>query len=287
MFYTTVGYFHQFRSKWNFSLNQLYQTLQISKQAVHKGLKRMTLIKDEQLQLTSMIHKIRQDHPTMGIRDLYFKIKPQSMGRDQFEAFCKYNNFHSKKSKNQRKTTNSSGVIRFDNLAQNFTPTAIDQLWQSDITYFDLNNRFYYLTFIIDAFSRRIIGHSISNNLTTNCTTIPALKLAVKHRKKSKIPNLIFHSDGGGQYYAHEFLKLTQGLQIQNSMCQYPWENPMAERINGIIKNNYLKHWSIKNYEMLVKFTHKAVQLYNTDKPHIGLQRMSPINFEQLVVLSA
>ena len=83
--------------------------------------------KDEQMQVLRLIYSIREDHPSMGMRDLYFKILPESMGRDAFESFCKLNRLWSRRPKNYRRTTDSSGVIRFDNLLQAMTISRIDQ----------------------------------------------------------------------------------------------------------------------------------------------------------------
>jgi putative transposase len=241
--------------------------------------------KDEQMQLVRCIYDIRQDHPTMGVRDIYYKMLPNCMGRDAFERFCKEQNLMSKSPKNYRRTTDSSGVIRFDNLIENIVSTAINQVWQSDISYFEVGGKFYYLTFILDAFSRRIIGHATSERLFTEQTTLPALDMAIRNRKiNNPLRGLIFHSDGGGQYYDKEFLKVTQKHGIQNSMCEFAWENGKAERINGIIKNNYLKHRNINSYEQLVKEVDRSVSLYNHDKPHIKLKRLSPIAFENKIL---
>jgi len=111
---------------------------------------------------------------------------------------------------------------------------------------------------------------------------LPALRKAIKSRidLNISIHALIFHSDGGGQYYDKDFLELTKKHQIRNSMCQYPWENGKAERINGIIKNNYLIHRVIHSFEELQKEVDRSVLLYNTEKPHSKLQRKSPIQFE-------
>lgn len=237
------------------------------------------------MQLLKIIYDIRKDHPTMGMRDLYYKIQPASLGRDGFEAFCKSYNLWSKKPKNYRRTTDSTGVVRFDNLLQSITINRINQVWQSDITYYELNGRFCYITFILDSYTRRIIGHHTSEKLETESTTLPSLKLAIHKRKNVDLNGLIFHSDGGGQYYDKEFLKLTGKHGFKNSMCEYAWENGKAERINGVIKNNYLIHRSITTYSELVQEVDRAVLLYNTDKPHIELQRKSPITFEKELVL--
>lgn len=240
--------------------------------------------KDEQMQLLKIIYQIRQDHPTMGLRDLYYKIQPQSMGRDAFEKLCRHWRLQSRKYRNPKRTTDSSGVKRFENLMMEVNCNRINQIWQSDITYFEVRGVFYYLTFIQDSFSRRIIGYHTSTRLFTEDTTLPALKMAIQLRKEDDLSGLIFHSDGGGQYYDKSFLKLTSKYNIKNSMCEYGWENGKAERINGVIKNNYLKHRNIQNFEELVKEVDRTVYLYNAEKPHISIGRKSPIVYEQEII---
>lgn len=261
-------------------MNALFRSLSISKQSFHQKLDRFYLELSEQKQLLVLIYQIRKDHPTMGCRDMYYKLNPECMGRDAFELFCKQEGLMAPKIRNWQRTTDSTGVVRFENLLKDLTINRINQVWQSDITYFDLKGKFYYITFIIDAWSRRIVGHHTSERLFTENTTLPALKMALRLRKGQNIKGLIFHSDGGGQYYDKEFLQLTNENDIVNSMCEYAWENGKAERINGVIKNNYLKHKVIENFKELCKEVDRSVELYNREKPHIKLNRNTPINFE-------
>jgi hypothetical protein len=240
--------------------------------------------KEEKMQLLTLIQDIRADHPTMGLRDMYYMLKPKCMGRDKFEAFCKSYGFKSKQQKNYTRTTDSSGVTRFENQIRNLKLEYINQVWQSDISYYYVNGKFYYLCFIIDSYSRRIIGYKVSRRLHTDQTTLPALKMAIKERESFMLEGLILHSDGGGQYYAKEFLELTKENRIINSMCEFAWENGKAERINGVIKNNYLKHRSIRNYDDLCKEVDRAVSLYNNEKPHIKLMRKTPLAFENEIL---
>ena len=262
-------------------MNAIYTAISITKQAFHQKLERDLLGKQQRSYLLQIIHQLRKDHPTIGCRDMYFKLQPKCMGRDNFEAFCREEGLMSKPYRNAVRTTNSLGVTRFENLTVDLKLTDIDQLWVSDITYFEVNRKFYYLTFIMDAFSRRILGHSTSERLFTKTTTLPALRMAIKTRQSNDISSVIFHSDGGGQYYAKEFLEITRAHNIRNSMCEYAWENGKAERINGVIKNNYLIHRSINSLTDLRKEVDRSVILYNQEKPHIGLQRKSPILYEK------
>lgn len=264
-------------------MNKMYKSVGISKQAFHQMMDRELTIRSEKQQLLMLIYQIREDHPTMGARDMYFKLRPQTLGRDRFEEFCREEGLMVERVRNWRRTTDSTGVVRFDNLLTNMCLTAINQAWQSDITYFEIGGKFYYITFIEDSFSRRILGYSVSKRLTAEQTTLPALNMALNSRLKEKMPveGVVFHSDGGGQYYDKEFLKLTNKAGIVNSMCEYPWENGKVERLNGVIKNNYLIHRKINNFEELKKEVDRTVSLYNKEKPHIELQRKSPIEFEK------
>lgn len=267
-------------------MNKVYNALGISKQSFHQKMERSNFRRIENEQLIRVVMDVRKDHPTMGVRDIYYLIKPLAMGRDCFEALCAERGLMSKRFRNYRRTTDSCGVIRFDNLLLNTKINTLNQVWQSDITYFDVEEKFYYLTFIMDSFSRRIIGYSVSKRLTTENTTLPALNMAIKLRQKQglDICKVILHSDGGGQYYDNNFLAVTFKAGVRNSMCKFAWENGKAERFNGVIKNNYLIHRDIKTFEDLAKEVDRAVLLYNTKKPHIALNRKAPITFEKYYI---
>lgn len=266
------------------SLNELYRVIGISKQAFHQRLTRHRREESFHHQLLFLVYELRADHPTMGVRDMYYLLDPECIGRDAFEYFCSRYGMVSERPVNYRKTTDSQGVVRFDNLTIGLKLDRVNQLWVSDITYFEMNRKFYYLTFMLDAYSRLIVGYSVSKRLFTEQTTLTALEMAVLCRKGVDLSGTILHSDGGGQYYDTEFLKKTQSLGMVNSMCEYPWENGKAERINGVIKNNYLRHRSIGSFSDLVSEVDRAVKLYNEKKPHKALNRVSPLTFEMLYI---
>lgn len=276
-------YFWEHRDENDFSLNILYAAAGITKQGFYKWRKKSARTKEIETNTVLIITDIRKDHPTMCCRYMYHKINPSCFGRDKFLKLCDEYGFKASSKISTKKTTDSSGVIRFDDLRKGLKLQDINQLWSSDITYYDLNDRFYYLTFIMDEYSRRIIGHQVSERLYTKHTTIPALKKAIRTRRKSMREGIIFHSDGGGQYYSSQFLKLTNKYKFKNSMCEYSYDNPKAERLNGVIKNNYLKKYSIFNIDQLVKQVDRAVRLYNTDKPHSSLHRKTPVEFEEMI----
>ncbi|MFN2429927.1 MAG: transposase [Cryomorphaceae bacterium] len=248
---------------------------------MHGYLDRFLALRDIEYQVLKLVRDVREDHPEMGLREMYSKIKPDRLGRDAFELLCKNAGLGVRIIKNGYKTTDSSGTRFFDNLLEGTVVNRPNQFWQSDITYYLINARFHYITLIQDTFTKRIVGHSASSSLATVCTTLPALIMAISCRKGTVLSGLIFHSDGGGQYYHKGFLALTQKSEIINSMGKSCYENAMAESLNGVIKNKYLRHRSINSLSDLSRELDRTVLLYNTDKPHSALQKMTPVSFEE------
>lgn len=261
-------------------MNTIYKSIGISKQGFHQWANRMMLRYEEQQQLLPILRELRSDHPKMSCREFYYMLRPSSMGRDRFEAFCYDHGYKVELKRNKYKTTDSNGVKRFDNHLLTLDElTGVNQLWVSDITYFSIGNHVYYLTFILDIYNRKIVGHSTSDNLTTQSTTLRAFKMAARTTGLKSGSGLIFHSDGGGQYYCKDFIKLTKAYGVTNSMGKTVYENPHAERINGTIKNNYLIPYQPRNFNELKKMMEKAINLYNHQKPHKALGKLSPVAF--------
>lgn len=266
-------------------MKEVYQIVKISKQAFHQGLERELKKRGEQMELLPILMQIRKDHPILSCRHMYYMLNPMYMGRDQFERFCYTQGLKVVPLKRFYRTTDSLGVRRFPNLIlETDTITGINQIWVSDITYFQLPDKVYFITLIQDLFSRKIVGWNLSDTLRTEETTLKALAMAIRERKLPRKSNLIFHSDGGGQYYSKEFRKLTDLYGIRNSMCETVYENPHAERINGTIKNNYLIPYAPQNSQQLEKMLPKVIFLYNCQKPHLSLNRCTPDSFERLII---
>jgi len=261
-------------------MNQIYKAIGTSKQNVHQRLSRHLDQMEEKEQLLGIIRQVREDHPSMGVQALYQKLCPQTMGRDRFYAWYREQGLTIKPSKNWRRTTDSSGVIRFNNLIDRIELNGVNQVWVSDITYYDIGEKFYYLTFVMDQYSRKIKGFHASTTLRTEDTTIPALRMAMKLLSPEQRP--IIHSDGGGQYYSKSFLELTKG-RLTNSMGESAYENPHAERLNRTIKNSYLRCYRPNTFEGLRKQLARAVEMYNDGKPHKALNGLTPKQFEILL----
>lgn len=261
-------------------MSQLYDTVSVKKQSFHQMLKRREKHQGQKEQILMFVNKIRKDHPCMSVREIYFKLNPQDMGRDKFEAFCFERGYRVKKQKNFRITTDSRGVTRFPNLIKKFEVTGVNQILVSDITYYEMLGKFYYITLIMDLFNREVVGFSASKSLRTEDTTLPALIDVKKNRGRAVLEKAILHSDGGGQYYSNEFKKLTKELKMSNSMTEESvYENSHAERLNGTIKNSYLYLYAPGTFDELKKELKRAVYMYNNGKPHKALKKMSPVQY--------
>src|SRR5690349_7811036 len=258
-------------------MSEMYRIIGISKQAFHQRLDHYLSVQDEQRKLLGIVLQIRKEYPTLSARQMYFMLRPVHMGRDRFEGFCFKNGFKVERKRSFRRTTNSWGVTRFPNLLISRELKGVNQVWVSDITYYQISERFYFLTFIMDLFSRRIVGYSCSENLLTENTTLPAMDMALESRSIGS--SLILHSDGGGQYYCKEFIELIRRHGIQSSMAESVYENACAERLNGLIKNDYLQHYHPVSFRALQKELSRAVRNYNL-KPHSELGRLSPTEWE-------
>jgi transposase InsO family protein len=202
------------------------------------------------------------------------------MGRDRFIALAMSANLGIEKPKNHRRTTYSTKSNRYKNRLDGLEIDDINQLWVSDITYFWVVDKFLYIVLIMDVYSRRIIGYYASNSLMATAN-VAALKLAIKTRKNDDLTSLIHHSDKGTQYVFSEYVQLLEDHKIQISMANIVYENSHSERLNGIIKGEYLEHRNIQNLEQLVRHLSKDVKLYNEDRPHWELNMMTPVEYEK------
>jgi transposase InsO family protein len=260
-------------------MSEIFKYVGQSKQSFHQRLNRILSSKERELLLLPIIEELRLEHPGVAARQLYHILRPRGVGRDKFEQICFRNGFKLDRMRSFHRTTNSTGVIRFPNLVEGIELDRLNQIWVSDITYYRIAEMFYYLTIIMDVYSRMIVGYSVSNSLQTSETTLPALAHALRIRQPPR--GMIFHSDGGVQYYCKSFLKLTESYGIKNSMCDVAYENAYAERINGTIKNQYLKGYNPQNFNELINMTGRAINNYNNVRPHHSLNNRTPASFER------
>ena len=265
-------------------MNGLYEIAAISKQAHHQHMIRRAVKTVQSDAILTLVKELREEHPAMGCRKMFYALQPASWGRDRFEALLLSQGFRVKYAPNYVRTTESQRKYVFPNLTLGLKLTDVNQLWATDITYYSLGEYFCYLTFIEDVYSRRILGYQASDSLRAEAN-IRALKMAFSTRKQHVFPGLIHHSDRGRQFIDLDYLELINKGKIILSMCEQAWENPFSERINGIIKNEYLKHISINNLKELKQRLKCAVDSYNYRRPHWSLpNKLSPVNFEKYLL---
>jgi transposase InsO family protein len=172
-------------------------------------------------------------------------------------------------------TTDSNHPYRiYPNLVKDFIPIAPNQLWVSDITYIVIGESFGYLSLVTDAFSRKIVGFCLYKTLSAQ-GPVQALKQAQKNNPARK--GLIHHSDRGVQYCCHEYVGILQKSQTKISMTQNgdPLENPIAERVNGILKTELLQE-AYRSFEQAKEGIAKAISTYNHLRPHNSIGGMTP-----------
>lgn len=261
-------------------MNELYGMCGITKQGHYQRLAIQRKWAEKEYVIVGLIMEIREIHPAMGLRTMYEFYQPKSVGRDAFISIGLTYGFRVKTFKNSTRTTFSSPYSRYKNLLVDKVLDNINQLWTSDITYFKVQEQFYYIAFIMDVYSRKIVGFSVDDNMRAelNCE---ALEMAFKVRNCHKYSDLIHHSDRGGQYISDDYTTLLTDANIKISMCNEVYENAHIERVNGTIKNQYLIHWNIQNFEELKISLKRAVDTYNQEKPHAALDKVTPNSFEQ------
>ena len=162
------------------------------------------------------------------------------------------------------------------NLIKEFIPNAPNQLWVSDITYIKTHQIYLYLFLITDAYSKKIIGYRLARDLSSR-HAVKALRDALELLRKP-LSGLVHHSDRGLQYCCKEYVNLLQDYEIKISMTENgdPLENPIAERINGILKQEYIYNEQKNGLNVTEKLIERVVENYNTKRPHLSCDMMTP-----------
>ena len=228
-----------------------------------------------------LVENIRLKMPRIGGKKLYFLLKEElkmlKIGRDRFFDILRANHLLIIPRKSYHITTNSHHRFRkHKNIVLDYEIFAPNQVWVADITYIGNRKNPSYLSLITDAYSKKIVGHYVADNLNTE-SSVKALKMALKNHKPT-IDSLIHHSDRGLQYCSNEYQKLLSKNHLKCSMTQNsdPYENAVAERINGILKQEF----DIDKYDVETKLRKKIVDesigIYNDLRPHFSNHYLTP-----------
>jgi len=260
-------------------MNALFRAVGLSKQAYHQQAKRAAAFETQKQALFLQVDAYRSHHAGCGVAKLYDTLNPSWLGRDRFCDLLLSSGYRIRHKPNYTKTT-ISAESGYQNLIEGMLLCGKDQVWQSDITYYWLGHTFGYIVFIVDIYTKRIVGFSANDNMRAEAN-VRSLAMALRLRG-GKVAGLIHHSDKGGQYIYKKYLKMLGDNGAHVSMGLLATDNAYAERVNGIIKNEYLAYWEINTLEALRRGVTRAVKHYNTQRIHRSLPNHStPVQFEK------
>ena len=262
-----------------YSLNELYRTVGISKQAIHQYSRRQKQFDEKVGMLITEVDELRLEHPGCGVEKMYYTLKPAFIGRDRFIDLFMDLGYRIRYKENYRRTTYSSPHSKYLNLIEGMLLSGPNQVWQSDITYIRVKDKFYYAVFIIDVYTKKLVGYNVSDSMRATAN-VRALKMSTKNQNWP----LIHHSDRGGQYIYKPYIKMLESSKVNISMGLTAMDNAYAERINQTIKREYLDYWKPQTYSDVKKHVAKAVKNYNTKRIHNHIGRKTPQQFEQDVL---
>jgi len=270
-------------------LARLCRLLGITRQAFYQHFRHVSDISTEEQLLLAEVGRIRRIHPVIGGRKLHYLLQPFliehqiKVGRDALLDLLAINKMLVRRRKRKVSTTQSHHWLRkYPNLIKNRPPSRPNQLWVSDITYVPISNGFLYLSLLTDAYSHKIMGYALASNLEAIHTTM-ALKMALNNLPQ--VPDgLIHHSDRGVQYCSAEYVSLLTQNNIQISMSETgdPLDNAVAERMNGILKDEYLSHYSIYNLDQAMELVTDVINRYNRLRPHLSINLLTPQEAHQI-----
>jgi putative transposase len=273
-------------------LSRVCRLFGITRQAYYQNSWEAESFQTADLLIVKEVQKIREDHKVMGTRKFYEQLQSFmishgiKIGRDALFDLLAANHLLIKRRKRRIQTTYSNHWLRkYPNLIKDFVPSAINQLWVSDITYWKIQTGEYlYISLITDAYSRKIVGYNVAETMEA-IQSIAALQMAFATLGGVARPmQLIHHSDRGIQYCCNKYVKLLQDNSIKISMTENgdPLENAIAERVNGIIKEEYLNFYKTTSLEQAKKQLIKAINLYNNDRPHMSIGNQTPNKAHQI-----
>ncbi|MBS1563255.1 MAG: IS3 family transposase [Bacteroidetes bacterium] len=264
------------------SLSGVCRQLGYSKQAYYKSLYRQKIKKDFREQVKEKVLSVRHVLPQLGTRKLYhllegdFKRHGMRVGRDKLFTLLREESMLVVRKRKYVRTTDSRLWMRqYPDLAKGLTPSRPEQLWVADITYLATRQRCCYLHLITDAYSKKIMGYKLGEHLGTS-VTMQALTMALEQRKYNK--PLVHHSDRGLQYCSKEYTSMLKDNNITISMTQTgsPYDNAVAERVNGILKQELGLDEQFESAHHAQKQVHQAVVLYNRFRPHFSNHLLTP-----------
>lgn len=263
----------------NVGLERICRLFGISRQGYYSWLKSITasIIQDEMI--IQLVLEQRTNHPRMGVRKLHYLLQTDferlgiKIGRDGlFDLLSAYNLLIIKRKRRTTTTQSNHRFRKYPNLIKGLDPQKANQVWVSDITYIRHKDSFKYLFLTTDAYSKKIVGYCLADSLDSR-HAVKALQDAINLSCKP-ITGLIHHSDRGIQYCSSAYIQLLKKHSIEVSMTENgdPRENAIAERVNGILKDEYLNEYQ----ELTPYRLDNVIKRYNEVRPHLSCNMLTP-----------
>jgi putative transposase len=255
-----------------------------SKQAYYKAQTQHSSVLNKQQRAKDLVLNVRRQMPRLGTRKLHYLVKNEiGIGRDKLFDLLRFEGLLICKRRRYTVTTNSKHWMRkYPNLIKDIELVRPEQVWVADITYIDTNEDGHgYLHLITDAYSKQIMGYELCRNMEA-ASTLKALQMAISNRKYNGQP-LIHHSDRGLQYCSKLYTDYLKANQITISMTENgdPYENAIAERVNGILKDEFGLSEQLNNINEAMQQTAQSISIYNNSRPHLSCDMLTPVQMHQ------
>lgn len=272
------------RTAQNYNLSEVCNQFELKRDAYYKYKKRYQKKKLKKELVVKLVKERRKKLPREGCRKLHNALSDKfiehnlKIGRDSLFDILREKGMLVMRKKASFKTTNSYHHFhKYNNLIKELDITRVNQVWVSDITYIRTVNGFCYLALITDVYSRKIIGFDVSDTLELT-GSLRALKLAL--RRCSNIESLIHHSDRGVQYCSNQYVNELKKRKIDISMTEenHCYENAIAERVNGILKDEFYLDQTFFDVKHAQRAAKNAINLYNVLRLHVSLNYKTPEN---------
>ena len=266
----------------SFSIEVICDAFSLKRDAYYKYQKRFVIKKQIEQKVVELVRKSRRTLTREGTRKLMKSLKDEfqknniKIGRDQLFRILRENELLVRRKKYSARTTNSyHRFYKYGNIIKELKINRPNQVWAADITYIRTIKGFCYLALITDLYSRKIVGYDLSDSLElTGC--VRAFKKAVYHNRITR--KLIHHSDRGIQYCSNVYTNELKRKKIDISMTEdnHCYENAIAERVNGILKDEFYLDQTFFSVVHAKKAAKNAIKLYNSKRLHLSLNYKTP-----------
>ncbi|CAL2075989.1 Integrase, catalytic region [Tenacibaculum sp. 190524A02b] len=263
------------------SISSTCKLLGFSRQVYYRANYRVTKAHTIANKVVELVKDVRMEQPRIGTRKLYYILSEElgslGVGRDQLFDILRANKLLIKRQKSYHITTNSHHRFRkHANLIETLEVNRPEQVWVADITYLGSRKKPMYLSLITDAYSKKIVGYHLDKTLAVN-STVKALVMAIKNRVYPE-KELIHHSDRGIQYCSNIYQDILSKQKLKCSMTESydPYQNAIAERGNGILKQEFFTNTTNLDIKIMEKIVKQSITIYNSKRPHWSCHFKTP-----------